>query len=380
MCAGPQRSKRDRSGEKGYKKMHRERMTPKQRGEANRRRRVNDAARKKAVRASTRIKPNQANQAKIASALSPANQHSRCAALVEMSGAAAGLLEKINEMACSNSLDNAEGFEWVHGEPSPEPGVFSPTVAMWLPPQAVERMAKRRSTTMEQPWVAEVPKLLIQLEQALPEWATVGCKPALLVYPTKKVKEGGQLQNPHLEFGVGTTEQVIHVGQAVGCPARMNFVCPSKTRGWAKVHKVPERGLVGFCREHQGNLESALSQRGIVEFSVAPGGGRAAMAFPSATPHRGVGPRKAQTSMVFWQGEGAAAYLTRASKPGSAGANLFAGNDASGAKAGGCFHDAVAPVEGILAHIEPIGDNASITTQKKQGQPQSVLQRAVELA
>jgi hypothetical protein len=105
------------------------------------------------------------------------------------------------------------------------------------------------------------------------------------------------------------------VDQEIGCAVRTNFAVPSVGRGWTEVFKVSERELVKFCRDAGDDIADALERRGRVSFVTKPDGGATAITFSSATPHYGVGGPDMQTSMVFFSGTGAAAYLSTASTP-----------------------------------------------------------------
>ena len=162
------------------------------------------------------------------------------------------------------------------------------------------------------------------------------------------------------------------MGQAVGCPTHTNFVVPSAGRQWAQVYNIHERGLAQFCTANQAGIPGALAQKGAVQFDRVPGGGQTGIAFSSATPHYGVGAAGVQTSMVFFAGAGAAAYL---SKPGAPSAKFFNGQDSGGALQRGCHKDAVMPISDVLATIEPAGAATSEAAARKLGQPASLLCR-----
>ena len=131
--------------------------------------------------------------------------------------------------------------------------------------------------------------------------------------------------------------------QEIGCAVRTNFAVPSVGRGWTEVFKVSERELVRFCRDAGEDIADALERRGRVSFVTRPDGGATAITFSSATPHYGVGGPDMQTSMVFFSGTGAAAYLSTASTPS---ANFYNGMTASG-DIQDCHFDAVLPVTDV---------------------------------
>lgn len=164
--------------------------------------------------------------------------------------------------------------------------------------------------------------------------------------------------------------------QALGCPTHVNFVAPSSSRDWTKAHKIHERHLAKFCREERADLPGAPAKKGTMQFSLRPDGGSTAMVFSSATPHCGVGAAGKQTSMVFWQGEGASAYLSKKQRPTSSSAKFCGGKDSNGAPAEGCHKDAVVPLVDVFEHVDPVAAGDPKTKVEKQDRPSSLTKRA----
>lgn len=287
------------------------------------------------------------DQRKISKKLGPRQvKNGKHAVLVQLPERAGQLSERINKI-CSdprNSLVGADGLEWAHGECALG-GTPVPTVAMWLPPGDAAALAGS-THRIGQPWVRRVAKLLVELGEALEGWATEGSAPAMLVHPTKDflraAATGPELEHAH--FNLETTEQFVHVDQAPGCATHINFVVPSVGRPWAQAHKIHERHLIKFCRRNEAGIPGALARAGVVSFDAAPGG-RTAIAFPSATPHYGVGREGKKTPMVFFAGTGAVTHLEAAGAPS---ANFFGGRGAGGAPQPHCAKDAVVPIPGVL--------------------------------
>ena len=142
-------------------------------------------------------------------------------------------------------------------------------------------------------WFSGIAKLLVQLREELPAWATSTTAPSCLIYPT--AAELLELRGRGAELGL-VPFQVWHLDHALGASSGGNVLWSNGE--WTQISKIGERAtlkmLFRVIHDAKGDRDAAiaavfeeLARAGTHEINP-PNGAEFGIAFPGHVFHRGV--------------------------------------------------------------------------------------------